>query len=38
LKKAKDDLDSARKGRETLVKARQSALEENEKLEQQVHL
>ena len=38
LRKAKEDLDTARKGRETLVKARQSALEESEKLELQVSI
>jgi peptidoglycan hydrolase CwlO-like protein len=36
LRQAKTDLDSARAGREKLVKARQAALEEGERLEGQV--
>lgn len=36
LRQAKADLDSARAGREKLVKARQAALEEGERLEGQV--
>lgn len=36
LRQAKQDLDSARSGREKLVKARQAALEEGERLEGQV--
>jgi septal ring factor EnvC (AmiA/AmiB activator) len=36
LRQAKEDLDAARKGREKLMKARQTAQEETENLESQV--
>jgi predicted nucleic acid-binding Zn-ribbon protein len=36
LRQAKEDLDAARKGREKLMKARQTAQEETENLETQV--
>jgi len=36
LRQAKEDLDTARKGREKLLKARQTAQEENERLESQM--
>ena len=38
LRQAKEDLESARKGREKLAAARQAAIEDAQKLEQQVRL